>query len=92
MARAGKPHDPDDVESLLAQVERSLSGRPPARADASSRRTPARRWSGLPVTAGVAAALVGALFMLLPFLRAGSGAAGAFLGALLAGLWVRLRG
>ena len=91
MARAGNPHDPDDVDSLLAQVERSLSGRPPTRADAGSRRTPAR-WAGLPVTAGVAAALVGALFVLLPFLRAGSGAAGAFLGALLAGLWVRLRG
>lgn len=81
--------DPDDVDRLLADVERTLGGpaRPPARRAARS-----RGGGPLPVLAGAAAAGVWVLFALLPFLRAGSGAVGAFLGALLVGLWVRWRG
>lgn len=71
----------DDVESLLAEVERSLGGAAPGlpqrRADASPTRT--SRVRSAAVTGAVAAGAVWLLFALLPFLRAGSGAIGAFL-------------
>lgn len=86
MAREDRP---DDIDSLLAEVERSLSGAPaPQRGKA-----PATRQSGTPAPSGggalsraavagvVAAVVVFVLFALLPFLGATSGAAGAFLGA-----------
>jgi hypothetical protein len=79
---------PDDYSKLLRDVEASLSGGDPARGRGSTP-VPARReatgTSSRTTTAlvagGVAAAVVGLLFALLPFLGAVSGAAGAFLGA-----------
>lgn len=71
----------DDVESLLAEVERSLgggsTGPPQRRADSPPART--SRIRSAAVTGAVAGGVVWVLFALLPFLRAGSGAIGAFL-------------
>ncbi len=78
--------DPDDIESLLAEAERTLSGgtsRSPQPRDAS----PPERSGGRVRTAAVSAAVAGGaiwvLFALLPFLRATSGAVGAFLATFL---------
>jgi hypothetical protein len=79
---------PDDFSELLREVEANLSA-----GDRAQRRgatpVPARpeaaglgsRTSTALVAGAVAAALVGLLFALLPFLGAVSGAAGAFLAA-----------
>ena len=94
--------DPDrqtDIEKLLAEVDGSLSGRPATPARRAEPATPATRaFGGLrarartSVAAGAAAAVtVGALFVLLPFLGAISGAAGAFLGAFAVALVLRRR-
>lgn len=83
MARKDDRNDDgtDDVESLLAEVERSLGGGAPGppqrRADLSPTRT--SRVRSAAVTGAVSAGAVWVLFALLPFLRAGSGAIGAFL-------------
>jgi hypothetical protein len=79
---ARKKDDGDDIESLLAEAERTLAGgapRPPARQE----ERPVERSGGWVRTAAVSAAVAGGavwvLFAVLPFLRAGSGAVGAFL-------------
>lgn len=78
---AREKDDGDDIESLLAEAERTLAGgtaRPPARHD----ERPVER-AGRVRTAAVSAVVAGGavwvLFAVLPFLRAGSGAVGAFL-------------
>jgi hypothetical protein len=88
MARNDRP---DDIDALLAQVEQSLSGAPaPQRGKAPARREQPTASGGTvsrAVMAGaVAAVVVFVLFALLPFLGATSGAAGAFLGAVVTAL------
>lgn len=87
---------PDEIDRLLREVESTLGGapgRPPAgRAEAVPRR---RRRGALPTATAAAAAagvLIFVLFVLLPFLGAISGAAGAFLGVFGTVLIGRLRG
>lgn len=79
---AGKDHDPDDIESLLADAERALSGGA-ARSPSSREEGPVERTGGRVRTAAVSAAVAGGavwvLFAILPFLRATSGAVGACL-------------
>jgi hypothetical protein len=96
MEHMARKDDPDDIESLLAEAERTLSGggaRPPARREEG----PVERSGGRVRTAAVSAAVAGGavwvLFALLPFLRATSGAVGAFLAtfAVLLVLGVRRR-
>jgi hypothetical protein len=86
-----RSEEPQDYESLLADVERTLSGqssRPPERRGRSApERSPgrlARRTSTATAAASTAAIAVWLLFAILPFLRAGSGAAGAFLATFVA--------
>ena len=76
----------DDYSKLMREVEQSLSRRAPAgRGEASPARSsgPAglSRTRTAVVGGAAAAAVVFLLFVLLPFLGAVSGAAGAFLGA-----------
>jgi len=93
--------DPDDIEALLAEVNQTLAGPAPGRAPArtasgstaaapppSARVSPVAR-SLMPAV--VVAGVVGALFWIVPFLGSASGAAGAFLGAILTALWLQLR-
>jgi hypothetical protein len=85
-----------DIDRLLAEVEGTLGGKP---AGASTGRDveqvdgTRRGLAARARTAAVAGAFAGAgvflLFMLLPFLRAPSGAVGAFLGAFVAALLLR---
>lgn len=86
-----------DIERLLAEVEGTLSGKP---AGAPAGREVERERSGGGLTArartaavagAVAAGGVFLLFTLLPFLRAPSGAVGAFLAAFVAVLVLRRR-
>lgn len=79
---ARKDHDPDDVESLLADAERTLSGgvaRPPSRREEGPVERSGGRMRSAAVSAAVAGGAVWVLFAVLPFLRATSGAVGAFL-------------
>lgn len=103
MARQDQP---DDIEALLAEVERTLggsatSGSPPAPRPGSapaSRDAEADGGGSLGrvrravLAGGVAAAGVWVLFLLLPFLGSVSGAAGAFVGAFVAVLLLGRRG
>lgn len=94
MARTGDNRDPDDIEALLADVERSLSGDPtrtPERRDEGAVERRSSRVRTAAVSAAVAASAVWVLFALLPFLRAGSGAAGAFIATFLVLLVLRGR-
>lgn len=87
-----------DIDRLLAEVEGTLSGKPagtPARREA---REPEANRVGLVARARTAAmagagaaAVVWVMFALLPFLRATSGAAGAFIAAFVAVLVLRRR-
>lgn len=79
---ARKNDDGDDIESLLAEAERTLAGgasRPPARREEGSLERSGGRVRSAAVSAAVASGVVWVLFAILPFLRAGSGAIGAFL-------------
>ena len=93
---AGKDEDPD-FEALLAEVEQTVSGGPQPAAQVPARKSeqaPEGRVSraGTAVVAGaVAAVVVWVIFALLPFLRAGSGAVGAFLATFVAVLLLRRR-
>lgn len=83
-AGKGSGDEPEDIEALLADVERSLSGRPgPVTPRGAGLPDEAGRGGGrlrtAAVSASVAAATVWVVFAVLPFLRAGSGAVGAFL-------------
>jgi hypothetical protein len=70
----------DDLEKLLADAERAIQGRPPRESEPRDD-APARlgRVQTAAVAGAVAAAAVWVVFAVLPFLRAGSGAIGAFL-------------
>jgi len=88
----------EDIDKLLAEVEGTLSGKPPTpRArDAGHPAERARagitaRVSTAAVSGAVAAALVWLAFVFLPFLGATSGAAGAFLATFVAVLLLRRR-
>ncbi|NHC15231.1 hypothetical protein [Motilibacter deserti] len=97
--------DPDDIDALLAEVDRTLGNAPSGGAapDRARRGKPAPSSAAPPATrgafadrartaalAGVAgAAVVFALFAFLPFLGAWSGAAGAFLATFVAVLLLR---
>lgn len=97
--------DPDDIDALLADVERSLSpssGRPPARKAEPRRSSTEAPSHGLMnrlssaittalVTAAVIAAFVAVIAFFTPMFGTFSGALGAFLGALVAGVVARLR-
>ncbi|NHC44400.1 hypothetical protein [Motilibacter aurantiacus] len=99
--------DPDDIDALLAEVDRTLGdapsgGAPRAGKGASpvpSGRSPEPRARGsLPdrartaaLSAAAGAAVVFALFAFLPFLGAWSGAAGAFLATFVAVFLLRRR-
>src|SRR5690242_21472882 len=87
-------NEDQDYERLLAEVERSLNpqsskggskpsggspGKEPARREEADEPT-LRRSEGALVAGVVAAAVVFAVFAILPFFGAFSGAAGAFLG------------
>lgn len=98
MAQRDRSHDPDDIEALLAEVDRTLQGKPAAggrpagrarQAPASERNVGGGRLSRATrngLTAGlVAAAVIAVAFAFLPFVAAWSGAIGAFLGAFGAG-------
>lgn len=84
----------DDIERLIAETEASMSGRPkpsapqpvrpPGRLE-SSARTAA-------ISGAVSAALVFIVFGILPFLRAPSGAAGAFVATFFIVLAQRITG
>jgi ferric-dicitrate binding protein FerR (iron transport regulator) len=80
-----EPNQPGEIDKLLAEVERSLSGKPAVPAERAAPETPQRRGRGMrqrvrtPALAGAGAAVVvWVLFAVLPFLHAGSGAVGAF--------------
>ncbi len=104
MAR-DRSQDPDDIDALLAEVDRTLhAGTPSAakqparraeRAASSGRSSIANRLSNATSTAliaGAAAAVViGVLFALLPFVAVWSGAIGAFCGAFGVGFVYGLR-
>lgn len=80
-----------DIDKLLAEVERSLGGKPPAtpaggeaaRSEAGSGGLVSRA-RGAAMGGAAAAAVVWVIFALLPFLRAPSGAIGAFIAAFVA--------
>ncbi len=86
--------DPDkqsEIDKLLAEVDRAVSGSPPARSRSSEPAAPSKspvsslrdslatRTRVAATLGAVAAAVVFALFWVLPFLGAVSGAGGAFL-------------
>lgn len=88
---------PTDIDKLLAEVDAMTSGVPAARRPATP---PARveepgGFMGRVRTAATAGVVGGGvvwvMFALLPFLRAGSGAAGAFLATFIAVLLLRRR-
>jgi len=97
-----EPREPSETERLLAEVDGMLSGGSGGAAPKRSVQPygAAEAQPGWIVRRLRAAALVGAasgvgvwvLFALLPFLRAGSGAVGAFLAAFTATLVFRRRG
>ncbi|MGQ0626298.1 MAG: hypothetical protein ACT4PP_16825 [Sporichthyaceae bacterium] len=84
----------DDIERLLAETEASLGGRakpaaappakPPGRLESSARVAA--------ISGAVSAALVFVIFGVLPFLRAPSGAAGAFVATFVIVLAQRVTG
>jgi hypothetical protein len=84
-----------DIDRLLAEVEGTLSGRPAGAAsrevqqDGGTRRGLGARARNAAVSGAFAGGAVFVLFMLLPFLRAPSGAVGAFLGAFVVALVLR---
>lgn len=93
-----KRDEGSDIERLLAEVEGTLGGSKPASRATPSRGRVDKRAGGLTEQVRVAAftGVVGAgvvfvLFALLPFLRAPSGAAGAFLATFVAVLLLRRR-
>jgi hypothetical protein len=80
------PDGPSDIEKLLAEVERTLAAGTAQPAARRERGEPEPARGGLSarlrtasVSGAAAAAVVWVLFALLPFLRATSGAVGAFL-------------
>lgn len=92
--------DPQDFESLMAEVERTLGGKqspgPVVPRQGGAKKPQQKiplgarmRTAGL--TAAASAVIVWLLFAILPFLRAGSGAAGAFLATFVAVLLLRRR-
>ena len=94
--------DPDkrtDIDKLLAEADQMLAGAGAAPVRAEQPRQGTEPASGMLVPRMRAAALAGAaaaagvwvLFAVLPFLRAGSGAVGAFLAAFTAVLVFRRR-
>lgn len=92
---AGASDPGGDLERLLAEVDQALgTGRPPAAPGRPADREPVRagghplasRLSRSLVIGAGAAALVWALFAVLPFLQAVSGAAGAFIGGVVGAL------
>lgn len=93
---ARKDEDPD-FEALLAEVEQTVSGGPkpaaqvPARKSEQASEGRVSRVGTAVVTGAVAAVVVWVIFALLPFLRAGSGAVGAFLATFVAVLLLRRR-
>jgi len=87
-----------DIDRLLAEVEGTLSGKAPAAPEGREVGRRERRSGGLvgrartaAVSGAVAAGAVWVAFAVLPFLRAPSGAIGAFLGAFVAVLVLRRR-
>jgi hypothetical protein len=86
--------DRQDIDALLAEVNRTLGGgsaaAPPARRDTADgpgvRRGLAGRTRNAAVAGGIAAGGVWVLFALMPFLRATSGAVGAFIGVFVVAL------
>jgi hypothetical protein len=82
---AQRDDKPSDIDKLLAEAESTLAGatgRPAARKDQpleSPRRGLQARLRTAAVSGATAAAVVWVLFALMPFLRATSGAVGAFL-------------
>ncbi|MGH8893694.1 MAG: hypothetical protein ACRDWY_10400 [Actinomycetes bacterium] len=94
---AGRDDKRNEIDKLLAEVESTLSGGPvtPAARDENgverARRGIASRVQGA-ATAGLTAAVaVWLLFAILPFLRATSGAVGAFLATFVVVLVLRRR-
>jgi hypothetical protein len=90
--------DPDDIEKLLADVERTLGGgtssSPPAKRPSSE---PEKASRGGAFSSALTVALVAAgasvlIFALVPFVGAFSAAWGAFITAFVLTLWARLRG
>lgn len=87
-----------DIDKLLAEVESTLGGRSPGAPAHRAERQPEGRGGGLvarvrtaAVSGAAAAAIVWVVFAVLPFLRAPSGAIGAFLAAFVAVLALRRR-
>ena len=84
-----------DIDRLLAEVEGTLSGKPAGGSasgevqQSGGRRGLGARARAAAVSGAVAGGAVFVLFMLLPFLRAPSGAVGAFLGAFVVALVLR---
>jgi hypothetical protein len=79
---AERDDKPSDVEKLLAEVEGTLSGKPAARSAGPVEPASggfATRVRRATLSAATAFAIVWVFFALLPFLRATSGAVGAFL-------------
>ncbi|MDQ1629084.1 MAG: hypothetical protein QOI54_2828 [Actinomycetota bacterium] len=94
--------EPTDIDKLLAEVDGMLGDRAPARpaarapaaraaSDADEPAGVVRRVRAAAVSGALAAGVVWVAFALLPFLRATSGAAGAFLAAFVAVLVLRRR-
>jgi hypothetical protein len=90
-------HSDDEIERLLAETERALGSSrpatPPPAADAA--RAPSAFETSVRVSAIcglIAAAVVFAVFAVLPFLRAFSGAAGAFVATFFIVLGQRITG
>jgi hypothetical protein len=80
---AEREDKPSDVEKLLAEVESTLTGKPATRSGGGTVEPSsggfAARVRTATLSAATAFAVVWVLFALLPFLRATSGATGAFL-------------
>ena len=91
-----EPREPSETERLLAEVEGMLDGAPKRSVQPYGSADSQPGWIvGQLRTAALVGAVAGAgvwvLFALLPFLRAGSGAAGAFLATFVAVLLLRRR-
>jgi ferric-dicitrate binding protein FerR (iron transport regulator) len=84
--------EPQDIEALLAEVDRTVSGKSSPAPKKTDPPTPWLRRTEIALAAAVCvAAAVWLAFAILPFLGAFSGAAGAFVGAFVAVLLFRRR-